>query len=159
MVVPKGLLGAEATLNLNTGTFASPTLSAVLSVSDCAMKAAWDKAEGPTRLSRGKVALKTLVDPSITCKLRSSLTGDNNYQTIITALLQPDATLNVVILNNGATATGAWGWMYDAQVTQGGGSQNLGDVEFDDIEITPAITGNPVQYVQVVSGAPVYTAL
>jgi hypothetical protein len=158
-ITGKGMLGAEATFNYNSGSFNSPSLTAMTAVSDLSMTGSWDKAEASTRFTRAKTYLKAMVDWSITGKLRSSPTGDANYQTFVTDFLGPDVTVNVVVLNGGAALNGAWGFMFDAQIFKMGGDQGLGVVEFDDIELAPAATGNPGQYAQVASGALVYTAI
>ena len=159
MAAVRGLLGAEATLNYNSASYNSPTFTAMTAVSDLSMTGTWDKGEGSSRASRAKTYLKTMLDVSITGKLKSSDSGDTDYTAVITSFLAPDSIINIMVLNGGPAVNGAWGFMFDAQVAKAGGSQNLGDVEFDDIEFFPATSGNPLQCAVVAAGAPVFTAI
>lgn len=158
MSVPRGMLGAEATLYYST-TYTSPSWVLVPSVSDCQVAPKWDKQEASTRVTRMKQYLKTMLDVSITAKLRASVANDTAYTAIYTSMLAPDSILTIMVLNGPEATNGVWGFMFDAQIGQAQESQNLGDVTFDDIEIFPAATGNPGNYAVVASAAPVFTAI
>jgi hypothetical protein len=151
-------LGLKCKLYLNTGTYGSPTWSAVNCVSDFTLSAKWDAGEASTRESRMKLWLKTMLDLGFQAKLRNSNSGDTSYTTIAAALLT-DATVDLLVLNADDTTNGAWGFRAACQVHSGNEDQGLGAVVFDDIEFKPAPnTDGNYSSALVANGAAVFTA-
>lgn len=158
MPTPLAKLGLKCTMSLNGGSFASPTWTEVKSVSDFALKAAWDKGEANSRETRIKLALKTMLDLGFTGKLRSANSNDASYATIYAALLT-DAMLDLMILNGPASQNGVTGFRVSCQVFSANEDQGLGVVVYDEIEFAPCpnADGN-YSSVLVTGGAPVFTS-
>lgn len=162
MTQPAFQLGIKAQLLVNTGTYNSPTWTAISNVSDLSLKPAWDKAEGSTRGSRAKRYAKTLLDLAISGKIKVDHTDTNGYVAMLAAI-HSDTTMDILCLDGNptdATLTGTLsGYRFDAHVLQGEQGQNLGDVLFDSFELMPALSANPVNTVSVAvtAGSPAYT--
>ena len=151
-------LGRNAKLYLNTGSYGSPTWSEVANISDLTLNRAWDEAEANSRESSMKMALKTLLDGSVSGKMKFTI-GDSNTTTILDALNSPTTALDIMCLNQSQTTTGAYGLRYPCQVTQGNEDQGLGVALYEDLKFMPTPSTNAPCTVKVVGGAPVFTAI
>jgi len=149
--------GIKCKLYLNTATYGSPTWVAIDFISDLAVNAVWDEAEGNIRGERVKSVAKTLLSLEITGKIRASDT-DTNYATIIGAALS-DSTLDLMVLNGADDVNGTRGYRADFVVLGASEDQSLGAVIFDDITLKPAISTNAVKSVLVTAGAPVFSSI
>lgn len=152
------LLGLNAVLYRNTGTYGSPTWTAVTCVSDLKVDPSWDTVEIPTRASKIKKNGKTLLGVAITGSLKSHLT-DAAYLAIIAALMSQTTVIDFMVLNAGNTDTGAHGFRGEFLVTQGGEDQGVGSGIKTDITFVPADTDNAFSTVLVTAGAPVFTTV
>lgn len=151
-------LGRNAKAYLNTGTHGVPTWAEIPQVSDLTAAGAWDTAEASTRESAVKMAVKTLVDLSVSGKLKF-VAGDTNQATIIEAFYNPATTIDVMILNGASNTNGTYGVRYDCQVTSKDEDQGLGVAIFDGFKLMPTPSANLPSWVKVTAGAPVFTTL
>jgi hypothetical protein len=151
------LLGILANLYFNTGTYGSPTWSAVKLVGDLTVGGEWNSGKVVTRASRVEYEAMTTLKLACSGKLKADLT-DTNYLALIAAMVA-GTVINIMALDATSTTTGSQGWMYDAQVKKGNQDQTPEGVIFTEFEITPYPSGNPAQHALVTAGAPVFTAL
>lgn len=152
-------LGLKCVAYLNSASYATPTWTAVVAVSDWKVSAPWDEGDASTRESRLKLALKTLLGLEISGKLRNSNSGDNNYTTIMAALVT-DAQLDMMILNGNENTNGVSGFRASFQVFDGSEDQGLGAVVFDEIKLKPTPNADSnYNSVLVTAGAAVFTAI
>ncbi len=162
MPQPNYQLGIKAKILVNTGSFGSPVWVALSGISDLSLNPAWDKAEGSTRGSRLKKYAKTLLDLSISGKIKVDETDTSGYLLFLTAL-HSDTVLDVLILDGNPTDTTLTGtlqgYRFEAHVIKGEQAQGLGEVLFDSFELVPAMSANAASWVSaaITAGSPVYS--
>ncbi|MGL5097508.1 MAG: hypothetical protein ACRDD1_18115 [Planctomycetia bacterium] len=147
------MLGIDAKLYRNTGTYGTPTWTSVDCISDCAVSPVWDKNEVMIRASRTKMQVKTMLGIEVAAKLLATLSGDTQLIAIQDAM-NSDAQHDFLVLNAATTAIGARGWRFWGQVFQASESQNPGDTLFYDCVIAPTlpIDGNYPKHAEVTTG-------
>lgn len=148
--------GIDCVAYLNTSTYGSPTWTPCDFINDFNMTNADDFADANSRASAIKKGVKTRKDLSFSGTLLSPGATNTAYDNIIAAL-NSSGVLDFMILNGPSTENGVTGWRADFQVTQGNQDQGSEAVLYDEIEIKPYPSANPVKTVLVVSGAPVFT--
>lgn len=151
------LLGINAKLYRNTGTYGSPTWTAINAVSDLAVNPPWDEADASTRGSRVKMVMKTLLGLEVSGKIRANLT-DTEYVNMVDASNQ-DTVNDYLVLTSTTSATGSRGYRFDGQVFIATQDQNLGSVIYDDFMLKPSPSANQPQRATVTAGAPVFVAI
>ncbi len=145
----------------NTGSYGSPSWTAINGVSDLKMSRSWDMAEGPTRASRIKRKAKTLFNLEFTGKIKVDETDTNGWVAMLTAL-HSDTPIDALVLDGNptdSTLTGTLhGYRLDVHVEKEEQDQSLGAVEFEDFTLTPAMSSNTVNTVvaTVTAGSPSY---
>lgn len=150
-------LGRDAKFYLNTGTFASPTWSAVDQISDLTRGGTWDEIEASTRESVVKMGVAGMLDTAVTGKLKF-VPGDTN-QVLIADAFWARTTIDIMVLNGPNTTTGIRGVRFECQVMQNTEDQGLGTAVFGDLKFMPTPTTNSPCSVKVVAGAAVFTSL
>lgn len=150
-------LGVTSKIYLNTGTYGTPVWDELTCVSDLAVNAAWDEADGSSRASRVKQASKTLMALEITGRAKVSDTGTDFIA--IWEAIHSDTPLDLMILNGGSTSNGVRGYRGDFNVFSGSEDQAMANELFLDFVLKPATSDNPTKYAVVASGAPVFTTI
>lgn len=150
-------LGINCKLYRNTGTYGSPTWTAIDDINDCTVNSAWDFADASTRASRLKSMMKTQMDLNITGKVRVSLTG-TAYLALAAAHIA-DSVIDFLVLDGTNATDGVTGYRFDGQVAFDSEDQSLGAVEFQDFKIVPSPSANLFKTVTVASGTPVFTTI
>ncbi len=147
-------LGRNSVFYLNTGSYGSPTWSAVANISDLTLAGEWDSADSSTRESVVKMVVPTMVDLAVNGKLK--FITDSNTTTIVQAFFTR-AVIDIMALNGPNTTTGNIGVRYPCVVQSRGEDQGLAVAVFEDVKFspTPSASGPPC-WVQVVAGAPVF---
>lgn len=158
MTAPANQLGILCHVYNNTGTYGSPTWSAVDGISEMSIKPSWDEAEGSTRQSRVKRVLKTIMALAISGKLKVDSTDTNGYLAFLAAL-HSDSVLDLMILDGPSSVNGVTGYRADWQVFEGEEDQGLNTVLWMGFTLKPALTANPVSSVLITTGAPVFTSM
>lgn len=126
-------------------------------ISDLSFPATWDEADSTARDTPVKSSEPTLLDLTITARLRKDYTNAG-YQMLRTAFLTR-TELDFLILDGPQDENNSTGYRFDGKLFSFGEDQALANVLFNDITIKPVITANPPDSVVVVSGAPVFTEL
>jgi hypothetical protein len=151
--------GFKGTINNNTGSYGTPTWSAISNVRDVMVNADPEKFDASTRAGNGiKQYEPTLIDLGVTGKIRSDETDTNGFVAIETAFLTR-ASMDLMILDGAATVSGSRGYRFDAKVFKFGEDQNLGGVNFREFEFAPCVSANAPSKAVVTTGSPVFTAL
>lgn len=153
-----GKLGVQTKFYYNTGTYGSPTWTAITYVSELTLGLSIDKLEASARDSRGKTYLPGMLDIGVTFKVRKYRTD-----TAVAALLNAFAAvtlLDFLVLDGVYTTNTVEGWRFESYVYSANEDQGLGSVLFPELMIAPAPTDNGPPAKAVVSGgAPVFTSL
>lgn len=155
------MIGIEASLYRNTGTYGSPTWAELMCVSDCAVNPAWDTAEALIRAARVKMRRKTLLGIEIPAKLLKTVTGDTGLIALQDAM-NDDSEIDILALDKDTTTVGSRGWRFYTQVYQSNQSQNPGDLLYEDMIFAPTIPtdGNYPKHAEVTAGpALTFTAI
>jgi hypothetical protein len=159
MSAPGTKPGFACVAYLNTNTYASPSWSPITAISDFNVAPKFDAADAPSRISRIKLTIKTLMALEIGGKLKASDVNDANYTTIRAALIT-DVALDLMILNGSSSTNGATGFRCGFQVHDATEDQGLGVQVYDDVVFKPCPnTDGNYNSVLVATGAPVFTAL
>jgi hypothetical protein len=146
-------IAINAVIYLNTATFASPTWVAVSLVGDVTVTPAWDMGEANTRGNRLKQKVKTMLDITVSAKVRAD-DADTSYDTLWEAA-HNDTVLNMLVLDGPLTKQGARGYWMDFQVAKSSQDQSLGSVIFTEFEFTPTPSVNAQNRVVVGTGSTV----
>ncbi len=148
-------LGVEAFAYLNTNVDGdnipdndSPTWTEITGVSDFTPNETWDVAEIIERGSRVKKGAKTTLDIGFTGKIRKN-ENSATFVAIREALRSPDNYVDLLILDGPIDEVGSVGIRADYQITDGGGSQNPGDVLYTEFKGVPYPTDNDCSYVEI----------
>lgn len=150
-------LGINSKVYRNSGTYGSPTWDEVTCVSDLAVNAAWDEADGSSRAGRVKQMSKTLMGLEITGKALVSDAGADYLA--LWAAIHSDTPLDLMVLNGANDANGVRGYRADFHVFSGSEDQAMANQLYLDFVLKPAVSDNPVKYVVVTTGAPVFTSI
>lgn len=148
--------GIDCCAYVNTATYEAPTWTECDFINDFNVNNADDFADANSRASAIKKGVKTMKDLSFTGTLLDPGAANTAYDAIIAAI-NGTTVIDVMVLNGPSTTNGVRGWRADCQVTQGNQDQSTGVVLYDEIEIKPYPSTNPVKKVLVTSGAPVFT--
>jgi hypothetical protein len=151
------MLGINAKLYRNSGTYGSPTWTPIDNVGDLSVNPPWEEGDATTRGSRVKLSQKTVMALEVTGKIRADLT-DTEYLAMADAGNQ-DTVNDYLVLSATSATNGARGFRFDGQVHVSAQDQNLGSVIFDDFTLKPTPSANKVQRVTVTAGAPVFVAI
>jgi hypothetical protein len=150
-------LGLKAKLYRNTGSYSSPTWSAIGLIGDLTVTPEWDEAEGNVRDTTVKSVAKTLLGIEISGRVRVSNT-DPGYLALRDAFYAT-TPIDLMILNGAQDENGSHGWRCDWHVMAFTEDQGLTNVIYADFSLKPAVSENPHNRAVVTSGAPVYTAM
>lgn len=151
--------GIKCKLYVNTGTYASPTWTAVATVSDAVSNAQWGEADASARDTPVKQFDISQMDLSVSGKARVPDAVDTAFDALAAAFLDGSAK-DILVLNGASTENGATGYRYHAKVFNWSEDQAMGNVVYKDflLKPTPSSEGLP-KSCTVTSGAPVFTAI
>jgi hypothetical protein len=153
-------LGIKARIYRNTsGNYGSPSFSAIHKVSDLAVNPAWDMSDADSRESRIKNKAKTMLDLTITGKVKVS-NSDAGYIALWEAAHNDDA-LDLLILNGPMNENGTRGYRGFFQVNKPAEDQGLDKVLYMGFELMPADNEDdtPIKLAVVAGGTPVFSDL
>jgi hypothetical protein len=142
-------ISVKGTLNLNTGTFGSPTWAAVGLASDMTIDPKWDSGEASIRGSRLKQYMKTMLELGFKAKVRVDY-ADTNFATLFQAAMT-DNIVNALVIDGKMTDVGAFGFWVDFQIFSNTEDLPLNGVNFMEFEFKPTPSVN--QQAWVIMGA------
>lgn len=151
--------GFDGTINVNSGSYGSPTWANVANVRDVQVGADMDEFDASTRAGGGvKQSEPTLLALEVSGKIRSDQNDTAGFVAFETAFLTR-ASMDLLVLDGGATVNGARGYRADMKVFKFGEAQGLGDVLHREFALKPCVSVNAAYKAIVASGAPAFTTL
>lgn len=140
----------------SSGSFGSPTWTAISLIRDITQNSKWDIAEVVTRASRAKKGAPTLYDMSISGSIKAVV--DDTAYLVVRAAFLAGTVLDIMCLTGASNNDGEVGVRYESVVEDMTQDQGSGSVLYDTFTLRPhAASTNVVQTVVVSSGAPVFT--
>jgi hypothetical protein len=145
-VARKHRFGADCKVLIRSaGSWGTPTWSELKTIGECQLVPSFDKADLALRLTRVKLAVKTLAGISVTGKV---LVDDSTlFETLNDAALG-DGEIDVLVLNGPISKAKSRGFRFMAQVFKWDEGQNPGDVLYRDFEIAPCLPEDQTQLPQ-----------
>lgn len=136
-------LGINAKIYRNTGTYGSPTWTAIDLTRDAQMNLPWDFGDASARATKVKLYAPTQIDFAISCVVRAD-DADAGYNALWDAAVGADA-LDLLILDGPITVEGTRGVRAHFTPSLTGMSQGAGDVEYGNFDLKAAYSsdGNP----------------
>ncbi len=132
--------GKDAVLYINTGTYASPTWSAICNVTDVSVSMTKNASDASTRCGDGWMeSIPGLRDATISFTSNFD-TSDTNQATLITSYMD-DSTVDVYVANGDITVSGTYkGFRGVCMVSNMSVDQALDDVQKINFELRPEAT-------------------
>lgn len=151
--------GVNAKIYRNTGTYGSPTWTAVGLVKDDTEGTPWDMVEAGARETKAKLYAKTRTDISESVVVRAD-DSDAGYNAFATAAESQTTVMDLLILDGPITAEGARGLRAEFLVNKTGKPKEIDGVIYVTFELKPTWTSNgyPSSVVMGASSAPTFTA-
>lgn len=151
--------GFDGTINVNSGSYGSPTWAPIANVREVSVGADMDEFDASTRAGGGiKQSEPTLLALEVTGKIRSDQLDTVGFVAMETAFLTR-ASMDLLVLDGGATVNGSRGYRADMKVFKFGEPQPLEGILHREFTLKPCISVNAVYKAVVATGAPVFTTL
>lgn len=129
------LVGMNAVMYRNTGTYNSVTWDAITAIGDCTVNCDWDVVKQAVRGNRVTLGAKTFLNLEVTFKMEANHNAAD-YLALRTAALS-DTPLDLMILNDDNTTNGAWGFRADFLVTSHNEDQGAGAALMPEFKLIP----------------------
>jgi hypothetical protein len=126
-------LGINAKVYRNTGTYGSPTWTAIDLVRDASMNLPWDFGEASARVTKVKLYAPTQIDFNIQITVRMD-DADTAYNALWDAMVTPVA-LDLLVLDGPVTTEGVRGVRCHFYVSLTGIDQGIGAVEYANFDL------------------------
>jgi glucan phosphorylase len=155
-----GKLGIDCKAFRNTGTYATPAWTEVALVRDATLNLEWENVDAPSRASRVKEMLKTIVGVDADLSVKASDT-DAGYIALWDAAMGQNS-IDMLFLNGGTAQNGARGVRFHALITSATEDQGITTALYDSMKAVPSAlrpAGEGLKTAVVTSGAPVFTAI
>ncbi len=151
--------GIAAVVYRNTGTYGSPTWTAMTLVRSVSDNSKWDTGDTSTRASRAKTAAKTQVDLPHDIEMRAD-DADTAYVAMFAAWASPTSVVDLLILDGAIATEGAMGIRAEFIVCGRPQNQGAGDIIYTSFPIMPAWTANgpPKSVVMGAASSPSFTS-
>ena len=151
--------GNRAVVYRNTGTYGSPTWTAVGLVKDDSEASPWDMVEAGARETLAKLYAKTRTDIGNTLVVRAD-DSDAGYNALADAAESQTSALDVMILDGPITAEGARGERYTALVNKTGKPKDIDGVIYVTFDLKPTWDSNgyPSKVVMGATSTATFTA-
>lgn len=134
-------VGIKGQMLRNTGTYGSPTWTAIALVRDVTPVRAWDMADASSRETRAKLYAKTMIDVGATAVVRAD-DVNTGYQALYDASNSPTSVVDLLILDGPLTTEGSAGVRAEFLVSETGAPQEAGGVIYSTFDLKPAWTSN-----------------
>lgn len=141
-------IGIKAKLYYNTGTYGSPTWTAINLVGDLQVNFSWDEGEGTTRASRVKQFANSVANLELTGTIRTE-PADTAYVALRNAAIS-DIAKDFLVLNGANNEADTDGFRFDGKVGGWGEDQGRGVAPlFKTFTIKPSVSANNPKHVVV----------
>lgn len=151
--------GVNARVYRNTGTYGSPTWTAVNLTKDGNVSAPWDMVEAGARETKAKLYGKTRIDIQIGLTVRAD-DLDAGYNALADAAMSQTTVMDMLILDGPITVEGARGFRAHFLVNESSQPQEIDGIIYDSFDLKPAWSseGYPSKVVMGASSSPTFTA-
>jgi hypothetical protein len=130
------LVGMNAVMYRNTGTYNSVTWDEITSIGDCTVTADWDVVKQALRGNAVALGYKTFLNLEITFKMEASLNAAD-YVAMRSAFLSR-SPVDMLVLNDDKSTNGAWGFRADFLVTSHNEDQGAGAALMPEFKLIPS---------------------
>lgn len=131
--------GIKGSLLRNTGTFGSPTWTAVALVRDVTPRRQWDMGEAHSRESLAKLWAKTMIDVGAQAVVRAD-PANAGYQALYDASNSSTTLIDILILDGPMTQEGAAGVRFHANVNSTGAPQEANGIIYETFDLIPGFS-------------------
>lgn len=142
--------GIKAVIYRNTGTYGSPTWTAVTLVRDLTVSAPWDMSDASTRASRVKLSAKTMMDITIGIVLRAD-DLDAAAVALYSAAFE-DTAIDFLVLDGLISVEGSSGIRCHMLTNLTSQDQGSGNVIYNNYDLKPTYSSEGVPKM-IVTGA------
>ena len=151
--------GIAAKVYRNTGTYGSPTWTAMNLARSVNDNSKWDTADASSREGRARLYAKTQVDLPHDIEMRAD-NADTGYVAMYAAWASATAVVDLLILDGPITDEGAMGIRAEFIVCGRPQNQGAGDVIYTTFPLMPTWTSNgvPKSVVMGAASAPGFTS-
>lgn len=136
------LLGINAKVYRNTGTYGSPTWTAISLVRDVQDASTFQEADASSRATKAVLTKKTMTQIQHDLVVRADA-SDAGYQALWDAS-QDGTVIDVLILDNAITVEGSLGYRYHAEVFKTGQNQDASGVIYTNFTLKPGYSSDGV---------------
>lgn len=133
--------GIAARAYRNTGTYGSPTWTALNLIKDARSPKPWDMVEAGSRETRAKLVAKTRIDLSPQLVVRAD-DADAGYAALVAAAISPTTLVDMMILDGPVTTEGVRGVRAEWHVSQTEQPQEADGVIYDTFDLKPGWSSN-----------------
>ena len=144
----------------NTGTYGSPTWTAMNLIRSVTPSMPWDMVEAGSRETRAKLYAKARADLGISFDMRAD-DADTGFNAVADAAVSPTTLLDLMFLDAAITVEGARGFRAQWNINLTGQPQEIDGSVYDSFEAKPGWSsdGYPKTVVMGASSTPTFTAL
>ncbi len=128
-------IGAKAVAYRNTGTYGTPTWTAITNVRDASVAYPWDLVDASIRATRVKLYAPTQIDFAVSLTVRCD-DLDAGYQALLAAA-QEGTTIDMLIMDGLISVEGSAGVRAHFHATLTGQPQGIGDVLYATFDLKP----------------------
>lgn len=128
-------IGPKCAVYRNTGTYGSPTWTAITNVRDAQVAIPWDLVEASIRDTRVRLYHPTQIDFAVSLTVRCD-DADAGYQALLGAA-QEGTTIDMMILDGLVSVEGSAGVRSHFHVSMTGQPQGIGDVLYATFDLKP----------------------
>lgn len=144
----------------NTGSYGTPTWTAMGLVKDVTLSLPWDMVEAGARETRSKLYCKARVDPGVQMTMRAD-DADAAFVAVADAAMSPTTLLDLMFLDAAITVEGARGMRAEWNISLSGQPQEIdGTAIYDTFDLKPGWSSNgyPKWVTMGAASAPTFTA-
>ena len=144
----------------NTGSYGSPTWTAMALIQNVTPSMPWDMVEAGSRETRAKLYVKTRADLGVQFTMRAD-DADTAFNAVADAALSPTTLLDLMFLDAPITTEGARGFRAHWNINLTGQPQEIDGSIYDQFDAKPGLSsaGHPSTVVMGASSTPSFTAL
>lgn len=153
-------VGVNAKAYRNTGTYGSPTYTAMGLVRNVTFSMPWDMVEAGARETKAKLYAKARTDITVSFDMRAD-DADAGFNAVADAAVSQTTLVDIMFLDAPITVEGARGIRAEWNINLTGQPQEIDGSIYDSFDAKPAWSSNgyPKTVVMGASSAPTFTAL
>lgn len=153
-------VGVRAKAYRNTGTYGSPTWTAMGLVKDVTPSMPWDMVESGARETNAKLYAKARADLGVSMTMRAD-DADAAFNAVADTSMSQTAVLDILFLNAPITVEGCRGFRAEWLINMTGEPQEIDGSIYDSFDCKPTWTSNgfPKTVVMGASSAPTFNAI